>query len=380
MLGKILCPYCFERFSRSELEFRCMNTRKCAPELDLAYGRFRGKDAGEFAGRVVASRSFGLFLPSSATCSACGEKTNKPLCPHCHNEPPGTLLDRGADTIGLVGGQGAGKSHYITVLIEELRSRIGSRVGLSCMTLGDETRSRVTAGNAHRLYSEKRTLDPTPPAATDASIHYPFILDLSRERWFRKPRCAALSFFDTAGEDLNALDTMRTEGRYITNSKGLILLVDPLAQQHGYDVRGLVERVVELFGTRGRSSASGKIKTPLAVVFSKFDVIRDLPGLVRGDSVLRCDPAHEGAFDLSDSERVHDELRGLSERWFGGPGFHDTLESQFSRFRYFAVSALGAAPQGEQLPSGIAPFRIADPILWHLHSLGLVPGRRGPRP
>jgi len=32
-----------------------------------------------------------------------------------------------------------------------------------------------------------------------------------------------ISFFDTAGEDLNAQETMKTENKYIYNSSGIIL-------------------------------------------------------------------------------------------------------------------------------------------------------------
>ena len=41
--------------------------------------------------------------------------------------------------------------------------------------------------------------------------------------------------------------------------------------------------------------------------------------------------------------------------------------------RYFAVSALGNAPDADGVhPHGIAPFRVLDPILWVLARMGAV--------
>ena len=39
-MSKVVCPFCFEQFERSEVEFRCGNVGRCTLEIDQVLERF----------------------------------------------------------------------------------------------------------------------------------------------------------------------------------------------------------------------------------------------------------------------------------------------------------------------------------------------------
>ena len=73
-----------------------------------------------------------------------------------------------------------------------------------------------------------------------------------------------------------------------------------------------------------------------------------------------------GAWDPSQGELLHREVESLLTMLHAS-SLTATLEEVASSFKYFAVSALGAAPDGDLIaPGGIAPFRVVEPLKWAL--------------
>jgi len=71
----------------------------------------------------------------------------------------------------------------------------------------------------------------TQTARSNREVRYPLLYHLTIDRqcmFGTKRKVVGLTFFDTAGEDLNYIDTMSVETRYIAHSAGLIVLLDPL--------------------------------------------------------------------------------------------------------------------------------------------------------
>jgi len=63
---------------------------------------------------------------------------------------------------------------------------------------------------------------------------------------------------------------------------------------------------------------------------------------------------------------VHRNVQALLHDW-DGRHIDQYLTCNYRRYRYFAVSALGAIPTSDQRVSGvIQPYRVGDPILWLL--------------
>lgn len=387
----LVCPYCFERFLSNNLAFRCINPdpSRCQPEDD--------HELAAYERRVVQKLPY-VFKPKkqwwearwwkapvSAVCK-CGVKTSKLTCPYCHNGLPSEFGQFASRTIALVGAKESGKSHYIAVLIHELQHRIGRDFNASLGALDDRTRDRYKQDFRRYLYDDRVTIPPTVSARARFDVRYPMVyrFTLGRRRPL-KPKPTSLVFFDTAGEDLGSYDTTSTEVKYLANSDGIIFLLDPLQIRSVRDRLGavanlpseytepqeIIERVVDFIRASQRLSPKAKIKTPVALAFSKLDAIEELI-----DAPLRRDSKHKGYFDLSDFELVNDNMQSRVEEWVGS-GLDLFMRHHFERFAYFGLSALGDSP-GEhgRLLRGVVPRRVQDPLLWILYRLKVIPGKR----
>jgi len=392
-MRRLVCPYCFEKFKTSQMLFRCLNPdpNRCPPEQDEALAAYQRLLTAPRLGRVFSAGGNWLRTPSVGVCS-CGMKTSKLVCPHCHNELPSQFGASDVRTIALIGAKESGKSHYIAVLINELTHRVGMSFNASLNALDEQTIRRYKEDFRRWVYVDHVTIPPTSSGRVQGSVRYPLAYRFSIKKHsgltpLNGIRVTSLVFFDTAGEDLNNIDLMSTETKYLANSDGIIFLLDPLQIPA---VRNLLDHRTELPGENtdpqeiiGRAATliremrqlnpSQKLKMPVALAFSKIDAVRSLfePG-----SPVHEASRHDGAFDTTDCQRVSDNLRAHLSQWVG-PGLDLFLQHNFKTYSYFGLSAIGSQPDRQgRLPFGVAPFRVDDPLLWILYQLGIVTGRR----
>lgn len=392
-----ICPYCFERRKISEVQFRCTN-RRCKDFDDVEITRYengnlnlpkQGKRTFTPAGR----------LKTSADCPECGNKTYKRICPACHNELPDSTLDGEDMIISIVGGRASGKSHFVGVLIEELIKRIAPAFGGAMEGFADSY-TRWQTGFYKHLYMDGVKLELTRSSlqGPDNGAYRPLIfkLKLPEKKLFGSGiKSFTFVFFDTAGEDLNDEDTMSTVNKYICKSAGIIFLLDPVqigavanqldqavaqraaaidwrAASQSDDIMTRVSRLIR--NDRGLKDGD-KIDTPVAAVFSKFDVIEPLvpAGCVIRDVSPHCSL---GRFDLTDSHNVNGEVQGLLDAW-DASAFTSQLSANYNTYSYFAVSALGLNnnPTADGRISRPRPHRIEDPVLWLLKENKVIPAK-----
>jgi GTPase SAR1 family protein len=393
----LVCPYCFERFPASELSFRCINPdpSRCPPEEDQALARYQRLATAFKLPRVFKPQRRWFGAPASADCQ-CGMKTSKLVCPRCHNELPSQFGQTESRTIALVGAKESGKSHYIAVLIHELANRIGQNFNASLTALDEQTIQRYKQDFRKFIYDDRVTIPPTFTARANINVRYPMAYRFSHARGrtlLGAPlgeglRVISLVFFDTAGEDLGHIDLMATETRYLANSDGIIFLLDPLQipavrdalgnparlRRENTDPQEIIGRVERLIRSSRELGPTARIKTPVALAFSKLDEIRNL--IDPGSAVHRASN-HAGYFDQIDAAMVSDNMRAYVEEWVG-PGLDLFMSHNFETFRYFGLSALGSAPDAQgRLTRGVAPFRVEDPLLWIFHQLKVIPGGPG---
>lgn len=384
----VLCPYCFDPWSTRTAAFRCTSSdeKRCQRVPDEAQGRLRGIDA-PLSGRILErqgrlGRAFAVKKGSPVRCE-CGAAT-RPVCPNCHSDLPQRFAEAPSRSMGLIGTKAAGKSNFIAVTLHELEHRVGPRFDGSLMLLDDSTRSRVDKELMPRLYGEGVVLDATGSARGNAAVRDPLVARLSLGANGRTSQ-SNLVFFDSAGEDLMSLDLLEREARYITQSHGLILLLDPLQIPAVRDELGssveLPEEAIDAYTMLGRISglirevrglpANEPIDVPLALAVSKFDAIRPL--LAEGHPVFSL-PTHDGRFDPQVARSVSAAVRSDLAGWLG-ERLDSFVKQEFKTTAYFGVSALGDNPVERRLPNGVAPHRVEDPILWMLDSWGALPGR-----
>ncbi|MFO0572919.1 MAG: hypothetical protein U1A78_02890 [Polyangia bacterium] len=390
-MRRLLCPYCFESYPPSALGFRCVtpDPTRCPMEEDQHLARYERMQKGRLLAHVFLPPRRLLGTVTAATCR-CGAKTTKRVCPFCHNELPRELGLSRSCSIALVGAKEVGKSHYIAVLIHQLRNRIGDRFQAAFSALDEQTRRRYSQDFESYVFQRRIVIPGTLSARAQIGVKYPLIYRFLLEQrglFVQRPLSTNLVFFDTAGEDLGHVDTMSTETRYVAQSQGIIFLLDPLQIPSIRDRMPasvplpagtvnpveIVERVVDLIrGFRGLKPTQ-KIDTPVALAFSKIDAVRSL---IDQNSPIHRVANHDGYFDQSDAEEMNESMRAHVHSWVG-PAFDAAIRHNFKHFMYFGLSALGAGPDSDgRLQAGATPFRVEDPLLWVLHRHGIIPARR----
>lgn len=383
----VLCPYCFERWSTRIAAFRCTSRdeQRCAREPDEPLGRLRGIEPPMLPRVIERTGSFGrAFAVKNGSPVRCDCKSpTRPVCPSCHSDLPQRFTEAASRSLALIGTKASGKSHFIAVALHELDQRVGPRFGGSLMLLDDYTRDRVDNVLLPQLYGNRAVLQATQSARVDTTVAQPLVSRLSLAAGGKRTH-SNLVFFDAAGEDLQSLDVMEREARYVTQSHGLVLLLDPLQlpavrdelgdsielPELSADAHTMLGRVVGLLrDARGIPNGS-KIDVPLALAISKVDALRPLLGESHPIWTL---PTHDGRFDADVAATISESMRAEVVGWVG-EGFDRVVQDEFATSAYFGISALGENPVGGRLRNGVAPLRVEDPILWMLSSWEALPG------
>lgn len=385
-LHQEICPFCFEKFRLRDTPFRCASPPgRCAPEVDTVLQRVWEDQRPR--GKVLTAT--GRFT-AQMTCSDCEQTSHKRLCPHCHQELPHTFGEFRNYIFAVIGAKGAGKSHYIPVLIEELKHRIGPHMGFVIKPVGDFTINRYRKDFYNPLYKQHRQLDATQSALTDSSIQLPmvFTLQFKGNKLFKKntiTQAITLVFFDTAGEDLNSEDIMSTVNKYIYRSHGILLLLDPLQlddirenldieqlpPQHT-DTTDIIARITRLIRSGQNLRPNKQIDIPFALALSKIDALQHTE-LLEPDSLLNqsSEETIHAYFDRQQFNDIDKEVENLLNNW-NSQYLLDGIKMDFQRHGFFALSALGASPTMQGKIPCIQPYRVEQPFLWLLQQHGLL--------
>ncbi len=379
-----VCPHCFEVFLLSDTPYRCANpeVRSCSREPDREREAIWGH--GVPLPRVVRP-PLRLFA-HQASCEKCGKITRQRLCPNCHIELPLGFGRRRSLIFAVIGGKDSGKSHYLAVLITQLRQHLCADLNFALDEANDETRTRFREDFYRPIYRDGHTILNTQTGRDiDSRVRQPLIYDLNLLRngsSRRVRRSVTLVFFDTAGEDLEQEAKMSIANRYICRADGIILLLDPLQlpyvrsrfrdssllPRESSETAEILSRTIRLIRKERRW---GRIPIPLALAFSKFDAVGEVDSLVSPQMQLKSNSSHNGGFNVADYAAVNDEMQSLIASW-DGARLLQQVRSSFKRFGFFGFSALGCNPHRDARIPHVAPRRIEDPFLWLLYQHGLL--------
>jgi GTPase SAR1 family protein len=376
----LVCPYCYQAFAERSILFRCSGQvgrdgKRCLPGVDDVLRASMGESA--LLPPVVISGA----RKDEAICSRCDMPTRIQVCPSCHSRLPASFRTVRSRLIALVGPGQAGKTAFMTVLIHELRHRAGEHLMSSTIGADETTQERFSRYYEWPMYTQSQLLGPTKQKFITPLV---FRFTLTQRARIRPNREILLSFADSAGEDLVSLPKVELMARYLSAADAVIVLIDPLQFQEvrdrinpGTPVPSKASREEEpvrvfdritsllLFETR-----EGRVVKPTAVVLSKIDVLWQLlpPG-----NPLRVERPMSSRFDQADSALLQDSIVELLNSW-GASGLHQIAQTNYSRFRYFAISALGVTPTRDNaIPEpGIQPYRVTEPFLWLLNELNIL--------
>ncbi|MDO5861929.1 MAG: hypothetical protein Q4Q58_03955 [Thermoplasmata archaeon] len=407
--NEYICPYCFARVDLGSVHYVCSG-QTCARtfastaastrngpsmkyvssdgqnEIDYEKSLFYGKDP---AGRDAVIAKNHIIRDSSGVCDVCRRPVYTRVCPVCHNLIPPGAEEEGNRIFVILGPKSVGKSHYIAVLINQLKNQVSAEFNGVLNAATDGTTLKYRDMYYRRLFEEKRKLLPTKSfeesnESREPLIYYLRIFDSDR------PKVFTFAFFDTAGEDLVSSDRMMSLSinSFISKAAGIVYLVDPLQVRYinqrihvdnkppvGPDVSDVLNNICQIIRTNNKLSPKARIDIPIAVVLTKSDVLFKSSEDEEEDKVLfgQCSSLHipreHGRYDQENFEQIDAELSEYLRRCVG-ENFIQTVGG-FREHCFFAVSALGCNPTGSSLPRGVSPMRVEDPFIWLLNREGL---------
>ena len=391
-VSKELCPYCFEYFHIKDTPYRCISPQSvCEWEKDDVYEKFWG-DSRKRGRVLVPEGKFSERFQNQKRCDKCENITHKRLCPHCRKELPAPTGEYKNHIYAVIGGANAGKSHYISILINQIRNELGPKMNLLLDALDDDTRDRYKDEFYKPIFEKHTVIQKTQSGTTNKAVRMPLIYSVSftKDTLFEKNKIVkylTLVFFDTAGEDLNSEDTMAIVNKYIYRSDGIIMLIDPLqihqvrdklagkiAMPEGISAESIdiLSRTTHLIEKGRGLKPTEKIKIPLAVTFTKMDAVDEL---LDESMQLKHQSQHQNGFDTDDAVAVSSEMKSLLITW-GEQAIVHMAETRFKDYEFFGLTALGCNPHKDSKIPKVAPRRVEDPFLWLLSKSGILKNSR----
>lgn len=374
------CPFCFKTFHLGQCELLSVKTSSLLGTTSIT--SLRPQPTG-----VKKALSYVWAPPLMGETYAEAHASRR--CPHCQEVLPYNLGMMDNFFVAVIGSRYAGKSHYITALINELRiSPYQHKLGFVEFDRLNQDVQRRYDELYRTLFVNHKPIAPNQLGSVLQDKPKPLVytMHFADRPDHPTPRPINLVFYDVAGEDLHDEDSIEEYAPHILEASAIILLVDPVVSPNlrsklatapspptGAIVRqahDVLERVIAIRRRRQWFRSGKGFDIPLAVTIGKSDLLRYfMPqeelqlGPVLGDSV------YKDGLSLDDLQRVSDEVEGLLN-YVQEPVI--TRARLFPNRQYFAVSATGAPETNGQYPD-VSPRRCLDPLLWILWKSGLIP-------
>lgn len=361
----ILCPYCLEELRSKDLKMACP---LCGTE-------------------VVPTKADTLMkkLPKCKQPGCHNTAAGDKLCGFCGTKLPADIMDYAKYLrFSILGITGAGKTNFLTTMLHELRHTPGTPLVLAPM---DSETSASFQENDRAIYESRQPVPATPPGTPPKPQQWR-IRDRTKMTSKSVPSYS-LTIFDGAGEDCEHIDPVIS--RYISGSKVLVILIDPLAlhgvksaisqdilnwstsASHDLDASATMVDGLANYIRQSCNIRPGKlIDRDVAVVFTKIDAVKESFG---SSTVMQPSPhLSQKGFVRADSDAVDAEIRDWLESR-GETSFLDAIDTNFQKkkIRFFGVSSFGQPPTGSAQLGKVMPHRVLDPLMWMLSREDIIP-------
>lgn len=300
-----------------------------------------------------------------------GRKTERRVCPHCHNPLPGAYGKYPVKFISVIGISGAGK----TVYLSQLCKYIAKQISYFDITANPTSIYAKEYLEANPVVMGKGLPIGTPPE----QLLQPLCFDLVY-RYENQERYHTVVFYDIAGENCVDHERIRGFGRFVEHSDGIILLIDPDQFNESSNKAQpvlVLETIYNLFQNKGREEVKN---LPIAICVSKGDKIAMEMIQQNLDDILFLQDqsgAYLPKFNAEDYNRIHDAMKVFVQN--NDNELQVRLRNLYDNYNYFLFSAIGTSVkkiEGTDLdtPAGpTIPKRIMEPVVWLLYQYQFIP-------
>ena len=385
------CPYCYEIHSPEDMYLRC------------------SKDV---CSNIASKGKYDFVkVKKLSKCFSCKKNSLDFMCPHeyfgfsngTEGVIPADVRNAPNVSVAIIGRRGVGRTCFVGSLLNELRYKMPRYLGVELHN-ADERSDRVFNECYYSPMMVRKHLPATKTGLDGYAIPICFYLSMMDSVRHKLKGSLTINFSPTPSEIIlkdsesdRWLATIQLFARnYIRNSDAIFLLVDPLtipyvsnkvlrrAEALGEldevlrcmpsntdpdSTRSSLERIINVLN----DNSGDRISTPLAIIFTKLDIIKKYYVPMSGSNRLRSNSNHLAAhaYNAREHKITSEEIISLFVSHMG----EDTvnLMRKFKTYSFFAVSSLGSIPTEDgSIVGGIKPERVLDPVLWTLAKKDLL--------
>jgi hypothetical protein len=409
---KVICPHCWSGFYSDKAMYISQHEELFGdPVLGDVPMRVP-------AGEAVRSRDGSKVLDSK------GWEMFERACPICRLQIPLEMLSQRPKFISIVGAPGSGKTYFLTVMLHQLRKTLAKQFKYT-LELCDTHDKQLLVANEKKLFAP---LDPTTPVMLEKTqeqggdlyntvqldgvsvqLPKPFMLTMRSTSHGAampvKARQQTIVLYDNAGESFyfDKDSGQNRSTRHLGQSDAMLFAYDPLLEPemrmrlasvssdpqittNARSARQLdfLTSAIQQMRRHSKTPQDQRLKASLAVCVQKFDVWRPLTDHCKnekGEPVIDATSIEYfiehgvAALDITEINIVSQIVRSILIDV--APDFVSMAEANFTRVRYFPVSALGQSPKldGQFLkiaPLNLQPFRVDHPMLWLMRDWQMI--------
>ncbi len=400
--SKAVCPHCWHSFAVYDVLY-------IASHPDMLGDPRLGS---EHPPRFLPTR----FTPDCAALDVKGMPCRRLACPQCHLEIPRAVIELKPRVVSIIGAPACGKSYFITAQSWSLRKVLAGQFRVAFADADPLMNQRLNDYESLLfLNPDENALVELPKTETfgefyssvlfgGQAVHYlkPFLFTLKPTADHPNARGASrlgrvLCLYDNAGESF--LPGQESFARPVTGhlaaSDLLLFLFDPTQDVRfrraisagtsgDQDVAAAIKNRQAAFRqesvlneaaqriARSYRFADKRLRPPLAVVVTKFDVWRSLLGVADLPQAWRwIESIGLAGVETHAIEAVSRRVRAMLLQWT--PEIVNTAEDLCDRVIYIPVSATGTAPSFDEArktwgfrPGSLMPIWTETPLLYYL--------------
>ena len=295
------------------------------------------------------------------------EPTRERVCKHCHNPLPLGYGKYPVRYISVIGISGAGKTVYLSKLIQNI-SEYTAHIKLA--TTPSPSSVEFVRKNPVKEGAQ------LPIATFKSAFEQPLFYNIK----FGNGHNETFVIYDIAGENCEQRNNLLRYGKFVLNSNGIILLIDPVKELGINGGKGDSKLDIVLDNINDYIGKKGLNDIPLAVCISKSDLMKDtLTSECFFDKVR----TENFQFNAKDYNEISKELSEFLQE--NALATKMKLNLYYSCYNFFAFTALGCATKktymcdelGEEYEAEIPknppnPKRIEEPLFWLFTQFGYV--------